>query len=162
MDFILLFTITFSLLILSFIKSREKTLKTLKMAGKRCLKILPVIFLTVLMISISFYFIPPEKLSEYMGRDNRFIAMIMAALVGSISIIPGFIAFPLGGVLREAGIPYMVIAAFTSTLMMVGIITIPLERQYLGLKVALWRNLIYLVIALMVSLITGVVFGELI
>ena len=54
----------------------------------------------------------------------------------------------------------MVLSAFTTTVMMVGIVTIPLERAYFGLKVTLARNLLSLAIALAVALVTGLVFGE--
>ncbi len=45
--------------------------------------------------------------------------------------------------------------------MMVGVLTFPVERAYLGTKVAALRNLIYLVIAVVVTIITGLCFGEL-
>jgi hypothetical protein len=82
--------------------------------------------------------------------------MFLAFFFGSISIMPGFIAFPLAGVLLENGASYIVIAAFTTTLMMVGVVTFPVEKEYLGTKVSLIRNAIGLLIALTVSIIIGV------
>ena len=75
--------------------------------------------------------------------------------------MPGFIAFPLCGMLLEKGVPYMILSGFSTTLMMVGVLTFPVERAYLGTKVAVLRNLIYLVIAVVVTIITGLCFGEL-
>jgi hypothetical protein len=74
--------------------------------------------------------------------------------------MPGFIAFPLCGILLETGVPYMVLSAFTTTLMMVGVLTFPVERAYLGTKVTIIRNVISFVIALTVAIITGIAFGE--
>jgi len=74
--------------------------------------------------------------------------------------MPGFIVFPLAGILVDRGVPYMIIASFSITLMMVGILTYPIEKAYLGARVTIIRNLISFVIALVVAIIIGVVFGE--
>ena len=54
----------------------------------------------------------------------------------------------------------MVLSAFTTTLMMVGIITFPIEKEYFGVKVTVIRNVISFFIALIVAVITGIFFGE--
>jgi len=54
----------------------------------------------------------------------------------------------------------MVISAFTTTLMMVGILTFPIEKEYFGVKVAFLRNIMSFIIALAVAVITGILFGE--
>jgi len=54
----------------------------------------------------------------------------------------------------------MVLAAFTTTLMMVGMITYPIEKAYLGTKMTLVRNLIGLLIALAVAFVIGISYGE--
>ncbi len=79
----------------------------------------------------------------------------------SIAAIPGFVAFPLSGILLEKGVPYTVIAAFTTTLMMVGVVTFPLEKRFMGARAAMARNLAGLVVALAVSMAIGLFFGEL-
>ena len=86
--------------------------------------------------------------------------VVLAALAGSITVMPGFVAFPLAGILRNSGISYMVIASFTTTLMMVGTITFPVEVTYFGKKVSLIRNLLSFVIAITVALLIGIYFGE--
>jgi len=58
----------------------------------------------------------------------------MASFFGSITLMPGFIAFPLCGILLKKGVTYMVLSAFSTTLMMVGFVTFPLEKNILGLK----------------------------
>ena len=74
--------------------------------------------------------------------------------------MPGFIAFPLSGILLERGVSYTVIAVFTTTLMLVGVLTYPVEKEYFGVKVTIIRNVISLIIALIVSLLVGVFYGE--
>ena len=55
----------------------------------------------------------------------------------------------------------MVLSAFSTTLMMVGIVTLPIERRYLGTRLALVRNAASLIIAVFVAVVTGFAFGEL-
>jgi hypothetical protein len=55
----------------------------------------------------------------------------------------------------------MVLSAFTTTLMMVGVLTYPVEKAYLGIRVTIMRNAVSFVIALIVAVITGFFFGEL-
>jgi uncharacterized membrane protein YraQ (UPF0718 family) len=54
----------------------------------------------------------------------------------------------------------MVLSAFTTTLMMVGVLTVPLEKKYFGMKVTIIRNSASFFIALIVALMTGLFFGE--
>ena len=63
-------------------------------------------------------------------------------------------------ILVEKGVSYTVVAAFSITLMMVGILTFSVEREYFGTKVTIVRNLISFVIAVAVAVIIGIVFGE--
>ena len=55
----------------------------------------------------------------------------------------------------------MVLSAFTTTLMMVGVLTYPVESAYLGAKVTVIRNALGFLTALVVAAATGLVFGEL-
>ncbi len=86
--------------------------------------------------------------------------MAVGALLGSVTYMPGFIAFPLAGILLQKGVAYMVIAAFSTTLMMVGVLTAPIEKAYFGLKVTIIRNVIGFFIALAVAVVMGFFFGE--
>ncbi|MCP4163738.1 MAG: hypothetical protein GY760_27070 [Deltaproteobacteria bacterium] len=162
MDFIILLILTLGFLLISFIKDKGKTGKALKIAIKNCIKISAPIILMVLIISITLVFLPAELISKYLGNENKLAAIGSASLIGSIALLPGFIAFPLSGILLQNGVSYMVISSFTSTLMMVGILTIPVERQYLGLRVSILRNTIALLTALIIAVVTGLLYGEII
>jgi len=149
------------LLVLSLVSSREKTVRALRIAVRRFMKLL-VPFLTMMsLVALILAFLPHELILRYLGVDNLWFATGLAGVIGSLTLMPGFIVFPLSGILLEQGVPYIVLAAFTTTLMMVGVVTFPIERHYLGTKVALLRNGISLLIALTVSLTIGLWFGEL-
>ena len=157
---IFLAIITISILLISFIFNREKTIKGLMIALKRFLKIIIPISSMLILVSLVLFFLPESVISKYLSNGSKYLSTLFAALLGSISIMPGFIAFPLGGILKENGVLYMVISAFTSTLMMVGVITFPVEKEYFGIKVAFIRNIISFFIAITVAIITGIFFGE--
>ena len=89
-----------------------------------------------------------------------FKGVLMASFFGSITLMPGFIAFPLSGILLQKGVTYTVISAFTTTLMMVGFVTFPIEKKYFGGKVMIIRNVLSLFIAFIVAVVTGIFFGE--
>jgi len=144
----------------SFLANRKKTLSALKIAAKRFVKILPAFLAMIILVSIVLFLIPDEVISKYLGGSNKFIGVIFASLFGSITLMPGFIAFPLAGILLKEGVAYMVLAAFTTTLMMVGILTAPIEKAYFGMKVTVIRNIISFFIALIITVVIGIFFGE--
>ena len=147
-------------LLISFIASREKTIRALKIAFARFVKILPAFLVMLVLVSIVLFLVPDELISDYLGTDNMLIGVLLAAVLGSITLMPGFIAFPLSGILLQKGVAYTVIATFTTTLMMVGVVTFPIEKAYFGVRVAVLRNVIGLLIALCVAVVIGIYYGE--
>jgi len=144
----------------SLIASREKTLKALKISYKRFINILPAFLIMLILVSVVLFLVPDDVISNYLGVENKFTGVLLASFLGSITLMPGFIVFPLAGILLKKGVVYMVLSAFTTTLMMVGVLTYPIEKQYFGVKVTIMRNAISLLIALVIAVVTGIFFGE--
>jgi len=147
-------------LLISFIMNRGKTLKAVKIAFKQLVAIFPAFLTMLILVSIVLFFVPDKIISNYLGNNNKFIGVVLASLFGSITLMPGFIAFPLSGILLKKGVSYMVLSSFTTTLMMVGILTYPVEKKYFGAKVTIIRNVVSLLISLIVALSVGFFFGE--
>ena len=158
----IIYGITAFFLLVSFLKDRDKTVKALKVAWKKLLKILPAFVMMLIAVSIILYFVPEHKIVEHLNGTSKWISFISAMVLGSIAVMPGFVAFPLGGILLGKGVSHMVISAFTTTLMMVGLVTFPVEKIYLGTKVTILRNIISLFIAVITALVTALFYGELI
>ena len=148
-------------LAVSFLFDREKTLQALKVAWKKFFKLIGDFTLLLVLVSVALTLLPPQTIVKYLEGPGLWLGSVVAALVGSVAFIPGFISYPLAGILHSKGIPYTVIASFVTTLMMVGFLTFPLERRFLGTRLALIRNIMFFVIALIVSLGIGVLYGEL-
>jgi len=156
-----LYALTAVALVASFIANREKTGSALRVAWMRFSKIAPAFVVMLVLVSVALYLLPERTMLRLLAPQHKWVGVATALGVGSVSIMPGFIAFPLCGVLLERGALYMVLSAFSTTLMMVGVVTFPLEKTYLGARLALVRNLSSLLIAIVVALVMGLVFGEL-
>ena len=154
------YTITGLILLISFIANRGKTLKAVKISIGKFIKIFPTFIAMLILVSIILFLFPDEVISSYLNNSSKFISVLLASFIGSITLMPGFVAFPLCGILLNKGVPYMVLSAFATTLMMVGIVTFPIEKEYFGVKVTIIRNIISFFIALIIAIITGIFFRE--
>lgn len=144
-------------LLVSFIKDKKKTKMALKKAWKSFENILPQLLAVMIIIGFALAVLSPQTISRVIGSESGLIGMIVAALIGSITLIPGFVAFPLAAALLENGAGYMQITAFVSTLMMVGVITIPMETNVLGKKLTLTRNIAAFAFSIAAALVMGVI-----
>lgn len=154
------YAITGLILLISFIINKQKTIKAIKISFIKFRKIFSTFITMLILVSIILFLFPEEVISNYLGNSSKFISVLLASFIGSITLMPGFVAFPLSGILLTKGVPYMVLSAFTTTLMMVGILTYPIEKEYFGIKVTIIRNILSFFIALAVAIITGIFFGE--
>ena len=151
----LLIIFTAICLFVSLIVNRQKTWAGVKKGALMFFRLLPTLVLMLALVSIVLYLIPEEKLVEYMGEGSGITGWMTAALFGSVALIPGFIAYPLCGILIKSGVAYSVIAVFITTLMMTGFLTLPLEAKFFGWRVSIIRNLVSLAAALLIGLIMG-------
>lgn len=115
------------------------------------LNLLPILLLMLALVSVVLYLLPDETLAKHMGEGAGATGWFTSALLGSVALIPGFIAYPLCGVLLKSGVSYAVISVFITTLMMVGIVTLPIEAKYFGLKTSIIRNALSFVAALFIG-----------
>ena len=147
-----------SLLLLSACKSRIKTKMALKKAWKSFENILPQFLAVLLLIGMLLAVLDAQTISRLLGGESGALGLLLAAVIGSVTLIPGFVAFPLAASLLAAGAGYGQITMLLTTLMMVGVATLPLESRYFGRKLALRRNGLALAFAVGLSLVIGVLF----
>jgi uncharacterized membrane protein YraQ (UPF0718 family) len=137
----ILYILSILLLVLSFSKDKKKTKTALKKAWKSFENMLSQFLSILIIIGIMLSILTPEIISKLIGQESGILGVIAAALVGSVTLIPAFVAFPLADALLKSGAGITQIAAFVSTLMMVGIITIPVEASYFGRKATVLRKM---------------------
>ncbi len=159
MQNIILYSLTIILVVISFFKDKTKTKLALKKAWKSFDNILPQILGIITSVGIIIAFLNPEVISRIIGSSSGWFGVILAAIVGSITLIPGFVAFPTAAILLKNGAGYMQLGAFISTLMMVGIMTIPMEVKFFGKKSTFLRNGLAFLFSFLVAFIIGKVVG---
>ncbi len=160
MDTLIFYGLALVFLSISFVKDRKKTLTALKKAWKSFENILPQFLVVILVIGVMLAVLNPEVISKLIGADSGWYGTIIAALIGAITLIPAFVAFPTAAMLLDAGAGLMQIAAFVSSLMMVGVVTMPIEIKYFGKKLTIIRNLLAFVFSFVVALIISWVVGK--
>jgi len=144
---------------MSFALDRRKTLEGFKRGWKMFKNVLPPFLNILILVSLLLYFVPPSLISHYLGANSGVIGFSIAALVGSVTLIPGFVSYPIAAGLIQQGASYAVVATFMTTLMMVGVVTLPLEIRYFGRTVATMRNILNFVAAIIIGLLVGLILG---
>jgi uncharacterized membrane protein YraQ (UPF0718 family) len=159
LDSYILYAVTIVLLFFSYFKDKNKTKTSLKKGWKAFENILPEFLVVILFVGTLLAVLDPEMISMLIGGDSGWSGVILASLVGSVTLIPGFVAFPTAALLLQAGAGYMQIGAFISTLMMVGVVTMPVEIKYFGKKVTIYRNMMAFIFSFFVAYVIGKVAG---
>ena len=144
-------------LLIAFIKNKEKAIESLKMALKSFVKMLPMVFIIIIAIGLLLGFVPPEQISRFVGEQSGVGGILLVGVVGALMHIPALLSFPLAASILENGASVTAVAAFITTLTMIGMITLPLEIKILGKKMALLRNGISFVIAILIAFIMGII-----
>jgi len=155
-DTLILVGLTIAILLWSLKKSREKTMLGLKLAKARFLDMAGEIIGILFLIGLFFSLVPHEVIRDFLGGPDPILSTIFGAAIGTVTIIPAFVAFPLAASLVDMGAHLVAVAAFITTLTMVGFFTAPIEIKYFGKRFTLVRNLVSFLVAIVIALGVGV------
>lgn len=144
-------------IVAALIKDRAKIGKALVAALRSFIQILPSVLVIIVLVGLVLAFLPPDRISIYLGERSGFWGIVAAASLGSILHIPAITAFPLAASLMSQGAAVATIAAFITTLTMVGVVTLPVEIKEMGGRTTLLRNVFSFISAICVALIMGVI-----
>lgn len=144
-------------LAISFAKDKKKTKMALKKAWKSFENILPQFLTIIFVIGTMLSVLDTETITALLGAESGVLGVLVAATVGAITLIPGFVAFPLAAALLNSGAGVMQIAAFVSALMMVGVVTMPMEMSIFGRRATLVRNVSAYLYSFLVAVVMGAV-----
>lgn len=158
MTSIILYSLSILLFIASFSKDKTKTKKALISALKSFENIMPQFLTIIIIVGIILSILDPKTISSIIGSESGFFGVALSSIIGSITMMPTFVAFSTSEALLKSGAGYPQVAALVSTLTMVSVMTFTLESQYIGKKAAFFRNLIAFVFSFIVALIVGMVF----
>lgn len=144
-------------LAVSLIKSREKTGWALKVAFNALKRLGPSVLAIIAVIGIIVGFVPPRWVASVIGGERGAAGVLIGAALGAVLFIPGLIAFPLARSVLDMGAGVTAIAAFVTTLTMIGFVFLPLEVKELGKRFALVRNGLSFAAALIIAALMGLV-----
>jgi len=132
-----------------------RTREALRIAARSMVGLGPQILGMVALVGLVLALTPPESLRRLFAVGGA-LGFVLVSTLGSIVTMPGPIAFPLVGSLARLGAAPATLAAFVTTLTMVGIATAPLEIAHFGRRFTLIRQSLSFVAALVIGLLMGV------
>lgn len=159
MTTITIYTLLAVTLGVSFYKDKRKTKKAFVVAKKALLKMAPSILAILGIVGLILGILTPDTISKLIGAEAGIWATVLGAVLGAVTLIPALIAFPLAGSLLRTGATTTTISAFITTLVMVGVITAPMEIEALGKKFTFLRNGLSFIFALVIAVIMGGILG---
>jgi len=159
LEAIIIYTLAGVLTIISFIYNKDKTLKGLKKGAKSFIKLMPVLLPLFLFIGILLALVTPEFISSILGEDSGFFGYVFGIVVGSVTFMPPFVAYPLGRELLNNGAAYPQVAGFLVALMSVGLVYFAAESKFFSAKSALIRNIVSIIGAIIVIGVAWVVYA---
>ncbi|MTI47282.1 MAG: hypothetical protein FH761_05540 [Firmicutes bacterium] len=152
---IFLYVITGGSLFISFILNKDKTIKALKVAWKKIKKILPSFIKMLILISVMLYLLPDKTIAKYLGGTNIFRETILASALGSITIMPGFIAFPVAYSLYSKGAKLSIVLTYIGAAALTRIPMTIFEASFLGIKFSVIRLLVSIPLVILSSIVIG-------
>ncbi len=159
MTAVILYGLTIVLFIVSLLKDKSKTKNASIKAFKSFENIMPQFLSIIIIVGFILSVLDTNTISKLIGSESGVFGVILSAIVGSVTLMPTFVAFSTANSLLLNGAGYSQIAALVSTLTLVGIVTIPLESKYIGKKAAYLRNFLAFLFSFVVAYFMGVFLG---
>ena len=120
---------------------------------------MPQFLSIIIIVGIVLSILDTDTISKLIGSESGFLGVFLSSTVGSIILMPTFVAFSTADTLLKSGAGYSQVGALVSTLTLVGVMTFTLESQYIGKKAAFYRNFIAFLFSFIVAFFMGVFLG---
>lgn len=142
-------------LLVSWLVDPEKTKRALRIGGKSLKGLAPRILGMVALVGLVLAVVPPptiRQLFTYQGIGG----FVLVSAIGSVITMPAPIGFALVGSLFKLGAAPASLAAFVTTLTMVGVMSAPMEISCFGRRFTFIRQGLSFVSAIAIGLLMGV------
>lgn len=133
--------------------NKKKLKQAILKSGKGLWTTSPIIFGTILLISLISVLIPKSFYSKVFTK-NIFLDPFIGSLVGSISAGNPVASYIFGGEMLTMGVSLLAVTAFLVAWVTVGLIQLPAEAGILGKRFAILRNVSAFFLAIIVAMIT--------
>lgn len=101
-----LYAVTGVFVVWSLAKDIKKTKKSLLKAWISFENMMPQFLGIITLVGIIIAILNPQVVSKIIGSSSGWFGVILASIVGAITLIPGFIAFPTAVMLLQSGTGY--------------------------------------------------------
>lgn len=133
----------------------ERTRRALRIGSKSLQGLAPRILGMVVLVGLVLALVPPEMIRKLFSYGGIAGFTLVSAL-GAVVTMPAPIAFALVGSLYKLGAQPASLAAFVTTLTMVGIMTAPMEISCFGSRFTVMRQSLSFVTAIAIGIMMGV------
>lgn len=144
-------------LAVAFSRDSQKAKQALRVALRSFIGMLPMVLMIILLIGLLLGFVTPSVIQGILGDESGIVGILLSTALGGVLFVPSLIAFPLAASLVEEGAALGAVAAFITSLTMIGTLTLPLEVKELGLKFTLVRNGLGVLFAVLIAVAIGVI-----
>lgn len=145
-------------LIILFLRDKEKFKKAITIAYVSLKKLLPLLLIIFFLMLLLQFILSESFIVDTVKQSTGLKGYVITALLGGIINIPLFMTFPIGGELLRSGVNPGLIGVLISSLVMVHLFTLPVEIKYLGTKYAVLRNGLSFIAAIIIGVLIGVLF----
>lgn len=138
--------------------NKQKFKKIFLKSLKSLLNTLPMMFGIILLIGLMKSFISFESLST-LFTQNKFIDTALGTFLGSILAGNSINSYIIGNEMLNSGISLFAVTSFLVSWVTVGFLQIPAEKELLGARFTLTRNILSIVLSIAISLLTVLTLG---
>ena len=117
------------------------------------INVLPIIVGMLLLTSLVVTLFPEQLYAGLFGNGD-ILDSLLAATIGSIAVGHPMISYLLGGEMLAGGVGLTAVTALLVTWVTIGIVQIPAEALILGMRFAIYRNIISFLAAIAISFLT--------
>ncbi len=146
-----------SALLAAFLRDPPGARKALLIALRAFVGMVPMVLAIILLIGLLLGLVPPETVARLIGSESGIAGILLATAIGAVLFVPALVAFPLAGSLLTGGASVGAVAAFITSLTMIGTVTLPIEVRELGFKFTVVRNGLGILFALVIAILMGVI-----
>jgi hypothetical protein len=114
----------------------------------------PIIVGVLALVSLATAILPPDAVVEALPLTGP-LGPVLGAAAGSLAAGHPVTSYVLAGELTVAGASLATVTALIVSWVTVGLLHLPAEAAILGLRFALWRNLIGVVLAIAIGYLIG-------
>lgn len=117
---------------IAFFRDPERGKRALRIALRSFVGMLPMVLMIILLIGLLLGFVTPATIQRIIGEESGLLGILFSTAMGAV-------------------------AAFITSLTMIGTLTLPLEIKELGLRFTLVRNGLGLLFAVLIALAIGAI-----